>query len=140
LLEIVKSMSLPESLYERLEGHYSAIGELLCDSQHPALQDLQIFPQGSVLTRTLVRPLPGKDADADAVAFKKDGIHLSPREWLDCLLAELKARAARKARLRARSAALRFSNTSPVCLRFAPKVLRLQTSRGCSKRNLSCCC
>lgn len=52
------------------------------------------FPAGSVLTRTLVRPLPGKDADADAVAFKKDGIHLSPREWLDCLLAELKARAA----------------------------------------------
>ena len=32
----------------------------------------------------------------------------------------------------ARSAALRFSNTSPVCLRFAPKVLWLQTSRGCS--------
>jgi hypothetical protein len=95
LLEIVKSMSLPESLYERLEGHYSAIGELLCDSQHPALQDLQIFPQWSVLTRTLVRPLPGKDADVDGVAFKKDGIHLSPWEWLDCLLAELKSTAIR---------------------------------------------
>lgn len=93
LLEIVKSMSLPESLYERLEGHYTAIGELLCDTQNPELRDLQIFPQGSVLTRTLVRPLPGSDADVDAVAFKKDGTRLTAREWLDCLLKELEERA-----------------------------------------------
>lgn len=92
LLDIGRSISLPESLYKRLEGHYDSIAELLLDPTDPELSDLLIFPQGSVLTRTLVRPLPGCDADVDAIAFRKKGTRLTPREWLDSLLAELDAR------------------------------------------------
>lgn len=93
LLDIGQSISLPESLYERLEGHYDAIGELLSNPTEPELSDLLIFPQGSVLTRTLVRPLPGGEADVDAIAFREKGTRLSPCEWLDRLYAELNARA-----------------------------------------------
>lgn len=92
-LRIMRSISLPESSYEKLEGHYAAIAELLTDPTDPELKDLYIFPQGSVQTRTLVRPLPGAEADVDAVAFKSDGTSLTPREFLDRLLAELEARA-----------------------------------------------
>lgn len=93
LLEIVKSLSLPESKYKKLEGHYDAIAQLLQEPKAPELSDLQIFPQGSVMTRTLVRPLPGCDVDVDAIAFRPQGTTLSPREWLDCLLGELSERA-----------------------------------------------
>lgn len=92
-LRIMRSISLPESSYEKLEGHYLAIAELLTDPKDPELKDLYIFPQGSVQTRTLVRPLPGAEADVDAVAFKADGTSLTPRELLDRLLAELEDRA-----------------------------------------------
>src|SRR5688572_31019351 len=61
LLEIARSISLPESLYRRLERHYDAIAEILTDPTDPELSDLLVCPQGSVRTRTLVRPLPGRD-------------------------------------------------------------------------------
>lgn len=93
LLDIGRSISLPESRYAKLEGHYTAISGLLLDPKDPELTDLLIFPQGSVQTRTLVRPLPGCEADVDAIAFREKGTRLTPREWLDRLLAELEARA-----------------------------------------------
>ena len=92
LYEIIKEISLPESLYKRLEGHYKSIAELLCAPKDPELSDLMIFPQGSVLTRTLTRALPGSDVDVDAVAFRQQGTRLTPRQWMDSLLKELTER------------------------------------------------
>lgn len=93
LLDICRSISLPESRYAKLESHYDAIAQLLVDPKDPELTDLRIFPQGSIKTRTLVRPLPGSEVDVDAIAFRAQGTRLTPRELLDRLLAELQARA-----------------------------------------------
>lgn len=93
LFDIAQSISLPESLYTRLSRHYDAITEVLSTSTEPSLTGFDLFPQGSVLTRTLVRPLPGGEADVDAIAFRETPPKLTPCEWLDKLHAELKARA-----------------------------------------------
>ena len=92
LYEIIKEISLPESLYKRLEGHYKSIADLLSEPKDAELSDLMIFPQGSVLTRTLTRALPGSDVDVDAVAFRRQGTRLTPRQWMDKLLVELRER------------------------------------------------
>lgn len=93
LLDIGRSISLPESSYAKLEGHYKAISDLLDEPKDHEFANLLIFPQGSVKTRTLVRPLPGRETDVDAIAFRGEGTRLTPREWLDRLQAELAARA-----------------------------------------------
>lgn len=93
LLDIARSISLPESRYAKLEGHYAAISGLLADPRDPELSELLVFPQGSVQTRTLVRPLPGSEVDVDAIAFREKGTSLTPRDLLDRLLLELRDRA-----------------------------------------------
>lgn len=93
LLDIAQSISLPESLYTRLSKHYDAITDVLSTSTEPSLTGFDLFPQGSVLTRTLVRPLPGAEADVDAIAFRETPPTLTPCQWLDTLHTELNARA-----------------------------------------------
>ena len=57
LLEIVDAVSIPASEYQRIERHYKAISEILIDPVNVELADGYVFPQGSFLTRTVVRAL-----------------------------------------------------------------------------------
>jgi len=113
LYEIIKEISLPESLYRRLEGHYKSIAELLSEPTDAELSDLVIFPQGSVLTRTLTRALPGSDVDVDAVAFRPQGTRLTPRQWMDRLLKELteRVRTAGSVRRRKRCVTVKYNDS-----------------------------
>lgn len=92
LLEIADAVSLPASEYERIEGHYKAISEILEDPNDPNLADAVIFPQGSFLTRTVIRAPANGEIDVDAIMFLKRTA-LGPQKLLEALHAELEARA-----------------------------------------------
>ncbi len=92
LLEIVEAVSVPASEYQRIESHYNAISEILVEPVDPALADGHVFPQGSFLTRTVVRALGNGEIDVDAILLLRE-TSLSPRNLLESLHAELEARA-----------------------------------------------
>lgn len=92
LLDIVEAVSVPASEYRRIESHYQAISEILVDPGDPALADGHVFPQGSFLTRTVVRALGNGEIDVDAILLLRE-TSLAPRELLETLHAELEARA-----------------------------------------------
>lgn len=92
LLDIVEDVSVPASEYQRIESHYQAISEILVDPDDPALADGHVFPQGSFLTRTVVRALGNGEIDVDAILLLRE-TSLAPRELLETLHAELEARA-----------------------------------------------
>lgn len=92
LLEIVDAVSIPASEYQRIERHYKAISEILIDPVNVELADGYVFPQGSFLTRTVVRALGEGEIDVDAILLLRE-TSLAPRELLDALLGELEARA-----------------------------------------------
>ena len=70
LLEIVEAVSVPASDYERIESHYNAISEILIEPDDPELADGHVFPQGSFLTRTVVRALGKGEIDVDAILLE----------------------------------------------------------------------
>lgn len=92
LLEIVDAVSVPASDYQRIESHYNAISEILTDPGDPELADGHVFPQGSFLTRTVVRALGKGEIDVDAILLLPE-TSLAPRELLESLHAELETRA-----------------------------------------------
>ena len=92
LLEIVEAVSVPASDYERIESHYNAISEILIEPDDPELADGHVFPQGSFLTRTVVRALGKGEIDVDAILLLQETA-LTPRALLETLHAELEARA-----------------------------------------------
>lgn len=91
LLEIVDAVSIPASEYQRIESHYKAISEILIDPDNVELADGYVFPQGSFLTRTVVRALGEGEIDVDAILLLRE-TSLAPRELLEALLAELELR------------------------------------------------
>lgn len=93
LLEIVESIALPESHYDRINNHYEAVSGVLANPHDAGLRDGLIFPQGSFLTRTVVRAVDDNDVDVDAMLFFAAGSPYAPRELLDRVHTELAARA-----------------------------------------------
>ena len=95
LLQIVEVVSVPATDYARIESHYNAISEILIEPNDPELADGHVFPQGSFLTRTVVRAVGKGEIDVDAILLLQERT-LAPRELLEVLHAELKARARTK--------------------------------------------
>jgi Second Messenger Oligonucleotide or Dinucleotide Synthetase domain len=69
LERICQQLELTETQYETAENRYKSVGEVLADSEHPALRKAQIYPQGSISLRTSVKPLKGNEYDVDLVCF-----------------------------------------------------------------------
>lgn len=92
LLDIVERISLTSSQYERINQHYEAVGDILKTSSRLELQDACVFPQGSILSRTVVRPLSDGEVDVDAVAWLPNAKHLGSMGVFRAVHEELEAR------------------------------------------------
>ena len=59
---IAKELEIPESYYEKAKGRYEAVGNWLGDEKSPlAKYSPKIYPQGSFLLGTAIRPINDSD-------------------------------------------------------------------------------
>jgi len=69
LIKICEELNLSESLYEKLRDRYKNISEYL--REELKLNDVQIYPQGSIAIGTTVKPMSQEEYDLDFVCEKK---------------------------------------------------------------------
>ncbi|MDE0151705.1 MAG: nucleotidyltransferase [Bdellovibrionales bacterium] len=72
LIKVCEKLNLSESLYEKLKERYQKISEYL--QTHPELNDVKIYPQGSISIGTTVKPISQDEYDLDFVC-EKDGLN-----------------------------------------------------------------
>jgi len=76
------TVNLNKTRIERLEGHVAAIESFLCNSDYGA--DIRSFSaQGSWAHKTIIKPLPGKEFDADLVMFVHPVEGWSPNDYVE---------------------------------------------------------
>jgi len=75
LLErIVEELDIPESLYLQAKNRYESVGDWLSKDDSPlTIYNPEIYPQGSFLLGTVIKPISNKDEyDIDLVCFLAD--------------------------------------------------------------------
>jgi hypothetical protein len=73
LERMCQGIELAESQRERAKAHYEAVGQWLSESDEPLLRSIVIYPHGSTILGTAVKPLSGDEHDVDLVAFLEEG-------------------------------------------------------------------
>ena len=71
-IKICEKLNLSESLYEKLKERYKNISEYLASC--PELNDVEIYPQGSIEIQTTVKPIGQDEYDLDFVC-EKEGVN-----------------------------------------------------------------
>ena len=69
LEEISEAIDLTETQFERALRAYNAVGEWISKSQDPLLTKVEVYPQGSVALKTVVRPIGQDEFDVDLICF-----------------------------------------------------------------------
>jgi len=79
LEQVCQALELTGTQEKRAEGHYTAVGEWLAESDDPMLQGVAIYVQGSTALGTTVRPLGRDEHDVDLVCFVPElGSYMPP--------------------------------------------------------------
>ena len=68
-IKICEKLNLSESLYKKLKERYNNISEYL--ASYPELNDVEIYPQGSIAIGTTVKPIGQDEYDLDFVCEKE---------------------------------------------------------------------
>lgn len=89
LLDALSQISLTEAQYTMIADRYATIGEIFETSKVTELQRAQFLPQGSVRSRTVIRPVSGL-VDVDAVLWVPERI--DPARLYELVRDELEAR------------------------------------------------
>lgn len=76
LLTAAKKISLSEPQYTEIEKRYARLEEILNKSQDPCLSNAHIFIQGSISTKTAIKPAP--EAKDDMATIDADALILLP--------------------------------------------------------------
>jgi len=69
LIKICEKLNLSELLYEKLKERYNNISTYL--TSFPELNDVEIYPQGSIAIGTTVKPIGQDEYDLDFVCEKR---------------------------------------------------------------------
>lgn len=69
LERVCQTIELSESQHQLAKSRYEAVGQWLADSEEPLLRSLVIYPHGSIILGTTVKPPSGEEYDVDLVAF-----------------------------------------------------------------------
>lgn len=75
-------VNLNQTRIDRLEGHVTAIQAVLTNSSYSA-KIVRFSPQGSWAHRTIIKPLPGKEFDADLVMFVNRYKDWTPKDYVN---------------------------------------------------------
>lgn len=78
LERVCQAIELSESQHQQAQARYEAVGEWLADADDPLLRGLIIYPQGSIVLGTTVKPLAGDEHDVDTVALLAHGTPQDP--------------------------------------------------------------
>lgn len=78
-------VNLNQTRLERLEGHASAIGEFVKGSATFGEHVLRVVPQGSWEHRTIIKPLPNREFDADLALFVEPIADWEPADYIEQL-------------------------------------------------------
>ena len=70
LIKVCEKLNLSEALYEKLKERYNAVSTYLTNCSE--LNDLEIYPQGSIAIGTTVKPIGQDEYDLDFVCEKED--------------------------------------------------------------------
>lgn len=114
LLKIIDRASLTKAQYEKIEARYQELGRIIDTSSDPILQGAIISPQGSFLTRTVIRS-PNGEIDADAIAWLPNAPTDKPMTVLDTVHREVseRTRTQRKVELKKRCIRVQYADENP---------------------------
>lgn len=65
--ELTKKLDIPDNIYNEATEKYIEVANFLGESENPLLQDVEIYPQGSIRLKTVVRPNGVEEFDIDLV-------------------------------------------------------------------------
>lgn len=90
LLRAAREISLTEPQYEKIEGRYSELQRILSASTNPLLAEAHIFVQGSIRTKTTIKPVSGAShdlntIDADAIIWLPNARDAKAQDVLDAI-------------------------------------------------------
>ena len=87
------ALDLTKTQRKAAEDHYAAITELLADPSSPIeAYSPHLFPQGSFLLKTVVKPMAGVEYDVDMICLLHEVSQFSPRELFTTVTDALKRR------------------------------------------------
>lgn len=90
LLRAAREISLSEAQYQKIEGRYSQLQNILNASDNPILAEAHIFVQGSMCLKTTIKPVSGapedlNTIDADAIIWLPHALGAGAQEVLDAI-------------------------------------------------------
>ncbi|WP_343742436.1 nucleotidyltransferase [Herbaspirillum huttiense] len=90
LMRTAALLSLTKAQYETIESRYGTLQTILNAANEKALEGAHIFPQGSIMLKTTIRPVanaPGEmgTVDADAIVLIDSTVSIEPAELLETL-------------------------------------------------------
>lgn len=77
---VFDNLDLTKTQRERIETAYNAVGNYLASCDHPLLEGVQIYPQGSMRLRTTNKPLGQEEFDVDLIMFLPNAAYVSRDE------------------------------------------------------------
>ncbi|MCH9829001.1 MAG: nucleotidyltransferase [Gammaproteobacteria bacterium] len=91
VLSLVDQFSLTQTQYELIEGRYNTVAGIFEAPHDPRLNGVHFHPQGSFLTRTVIKPPSAGEIDVDGIAWSPDG-DLKAIDLYDAVHEELNSR------------------------------------------------
>jgi len=92
VLAMVDEFSLTDTQYSTIEGRYETIGKIFENPRDARLQGTTFFPQGSFLSRTVIKPPSDGEVDVDAVVWTPNTAGMKASELFEAVHKELAAR------------------------------------------------
>lgn len=67
--QLCQQLDITETQYQTATDRYEAVGSWLAESAFPALNQAQIYPQGSIALGTAIKPIGSNEFDVDLVCY-----------------------------------------------------------------------
>ena len=128
---IAQALEIPDSVTEEAEGHYDAVGTWLNNADDAALRRALIFPHGSIVLLTTVRPIGRNEHDIDLMCLLPGLTIATPPHEAKALVGDrLRAHATYKAMLEEKNRCWRLNYAKKFHLDITPATLNPACPNG----------